>query len=163
MRIDNGRYRHALNFDDHLVDVLDRSPEGPPDECWIWTGLLDRCDYGTIRWKINGHRQYFQAHILIWHLAYGDVPEGRVIGHTCRTHDCVNPKHLEAITDTEKNHRTQQTFQILRYRPNRDKYCIHGHDMTDANTYANPAGKYECRRCIADAQMRCKARRKAAA
>lgn len=65
--------------------------------CWLWTGAL-RDGYGRV--KFNGsvtqeaHRASYEFHI-------GPIPEGLVIDHLCRNRSCINPSHLEPVTQGE--------------------------------------------------------------
>lgn len=43
-------------------------------------------------------RRRYLVHRLMYRLFIGEVPEGMVIHHRCRTTDCVNPDHLELMT-----------------------------------------------------------------
>jgi hypothetical protein len=65
--------------------------------CWLWIGALDKEGYGVF--GINGkqkraHRVSYEAHI-------GKIPDGLCLDHKCRVRCCVNPSHLEAVTNKE--------------------------------------------------------------
>ena len=64
------------------------------------------------------------------------------LDHLCRNTRCVNPEHLEAVTQREN---------ILRgigfaARQARQENCIHGHAFTPENTYVHKGHRY-CRAC----------------
>lgn len=58
--------------------------------CWLWTGNTNPYGYG--RTSING--KAFDCHRAAWFLAYGPIPKGLYVCHTCDTPQCCNPKHL---------------------------------------------------------------------
>lgn len=66
-------------------------------DCWIWTGKIDWAGYGHI--KHNGRDR--KAATVAYEMVNGPVPKGLVIDHLCRNKACVNPAHLEAITQKE--------------------------------------------------------------
>lgn len=65
--------------------------------CWIWQGAIGRDGYGRTRHGDSmalAHRAYFQH-------ARGEIPDGLVLDHLCRVRACVNPAHLEPVTQAE--------------------------------------------------------------
>jgi hypothetical protein len=62
--------------------------------CWLWTASLNEWGYGWFgvydgeRWRMRG------AHRVAYELAFGPIPEGLRVLHTCDDPRCVNPEHL---------------------------------------------------------------------
>lgn len=56
------------------------------------------------------------AHRLAYVEAKGSIPEGYTIDHLCRVRNCVNPKHLEAVTFLE-NMRRQNKINACGHDP----------------------------------------------
>lgn len=81
--------------------VLDRIVRA--GRCWIWQGAQSGPDaprgmgYGLATYE--GKRQ--QAHRVSYQVFVGPIPDGLQIDHTCRQRMCVNPDHLEPVTQQE--------------------------------------------------------------
>lgn len=65
------------------------------DTCWLWTGAKTGDGYGEI--KVSG--RMVPAHRLSWTMAGGTLIEGMTLDHLCRTRACVNPAHLDQVTN----------------------------------------------------------------
>lgn len=72
------------------------------DTCWLWTGTVANTGYGHIYRKggpvVGAHRLSYEVHV-------DPIPEGLTIDHLCRVPLCVNPDHLEPVTQSENNRR----------------------------------------------------------
>lgn len=68
------------------------------DGCWLWRGGQDGKGYGRV--FVFG-RGAMGAHVATYELLVGPVPEGLHLDHLCRTPLCVNPAHLEPVTNAE--------------------------------------------------------------
>lgn len=67
----------------------------PETGCWDWLGgSVTVWGYG--QFHILGHP--YQAHNVVYTLYVGPVPGGLELDHTCRNRRCVNPGHLEPVT-----------------------------------------------------------------
>ena len=66
----------------------------PDTGCWNWPML--RQDGYSDRITRNGQR--YCAYVWFYIEAKGPVPAGMVIDHTCHNRACVNPHHLEAVS-----------------------------------------------------------------
>lgn len=76
------------------VPILERFKE---DEhgCWLWTGAVGRHGYATVKWQGVSR----VAHRVVWTLLRGEIPRGLVLDHLCNVKHCVNPDHLEPVTN----------------------------------------------------------------
>lgn len=104
-------------------------------DCWVWLGSRDKRGYGRIN---NGKGKWKLAHRIIYELYVGKIPEGLVLDHLCMNQPCVNPEHLEPVTQTENIRRAYAIKPIV---------CPQGHPYDNDNTYVNPLGKKICRIC----------------
>jgi hypothetical protein len=108
--------------------------EDPETGCLLWQGGKISQGYGEI--ALNGRKQL--AHRIAYEGAKGPIPEGLQIDHLCRRRNCVNPDHLEPVTQAENLKRARQT------------HCKRGHALTDDNVYVSPKLKLrQCRKCNA--------------
>ncbi len=62
--------------------------------CWLWIGSTTQKGYGEIRY----FGKLYMAHRITYEYFKGEIPSGLQIDHLCRTRNCVNPDHLEAVT-----------------------------------------------------------------
>ena len=100
--------------------------------CWLWTASPNNKGYGKF-W--DGERLVL-AHRFSY-LLLKLIPDGCILDHLCRTPLCVNPAHLEPVT---------QRINILRgvgfcARHAQQTHCSHGHEYTPDNTYIEKKGK----------------------
>jgi hypothetical protein len=67
------------------------------DNCWIWTGLLDKDGYGLMPYA----GQMLRAHKVSLELDGRPVPQGKYGCHHCDNPPCVRPDHLYPGTPTQ--------------------------------------------------------------
>jgi hypothetical protein len=130
--------------------IYELSIPEPNSGCWLWLGSLRGKGYSVYKGKA-GHRVSYEAF-------KGPIPDGLVIDHLCRVHSCVNPEHLEAVTNRENVVRGVNYIAV-----NANKtHCVNGHSLNDPSVYllVRPDGvRRRCYQCQAIATQRRKARR----
>jgi hypothetical protein len=104
------------------------------DGCWLWMGPINQMGYG--RATHRGRRQL--AHRVAFELTNGPVPDGLVLDHLCRVKACVNPAHLEAVTNRENVRRGLKGVLTT--------HCPKGHPYDEVNTHYHEGHRY-CRAC----------------
>lgn len=68
--------------------------------CWLWRGAPTKAGYG--RMSVGGRDgRETGAHRVAYELLRGPIPTGLVLDHLCRTQLCVNPDHLEPVSQGE--------------------------------------------------------------
>lgn len=124
-----------------------RTVVGPPPEsrpglgpCHLWTAGKTKQGYGSFH-PSKGVSEL--AHRWAYVQAGGTIPADNVLDHLCRVRLCVNPAHLEPVTN-EENLRRGAGYGL---RNGMRTGCIHGHQYTPENTYRAPDGGIRCRSC----------------
>lgn len=102
--------------------------------CWLWAARVRGDGYGIT--KRGG-----MAHRHVYTLEGGTIPEGLYLDHLCRRRRCVNPRHLEPVTQSENELRKAWR------RRSRRKTCPLGHDISRDFTLTPEGGKL-CRVCM---------------
>ena len=109
--------------------------------CWIWTGNLQGDGYGRVR--MSRPRRYSRAHKILFEELFGVVPENLVLDHLCRVHACVNPFHLEPVTQRINLLRGETSTARLAAKT----HCPQGHEYNEENTYVRKEGWRFCKVC----------------
>lgn len=117
-------------------------------ECWEWRGTKQR--YGVF--SVNKKKVY--AHRFSWELFHKtSIPLGLVVDHMCGNKFCVNPSHLQVVTQKEN-------VRVSTTKTNASKtHCYKGHSLSDAYIRNNHS-KRICRICSAENQRKTTSRRK---
>lgn len=111
-----------------------------PDEdgCILWEGTTNN-GYGVFTWKVGGKLRYPRAHRWYYEQIIGPIPQGLTLDHLCHGPECpggadckhrrcVNPEHLEPVTNRENmlRHNHANTTRT-------ENQCRHGHEMVEEN------------------------------
>lgn len=114
-----------------------------PFACWEWTDACDKDGYGKFRLGAKNKR----AHRVAWEMMRGDIPDDPTTGkplvldHECRNRSCVNPWHLDPVTNG---------VNVRRGNALSDETCRRGHPRTAENTGKPRNGRRYCKDCKAE-------------
>lgn len=114
--------------------------KGTNGDCWSWSGYVGKSGY--VQFFFNG--KLGLAHRFSYMLHYGPIPDGEDIDHICRNRSCTNPAHLRVLSHREN-------VLCGNTRPAKhaaQTHCLRGHPFTPENTYLNPRGERQCRKCM---------------
>lgn len=114
-------------------------PQGH-EKCWKIQ--LSTTQEGYTQFKLSNPRRNVLGHRYIYEIFKGEIPKGLVIDHLCRVRSCVNPDHLEVVTNEENMRRGYGVPAINK----RKTHCKRGHEFTPENTYLYATSR-RCRQC----------------
>jgi len=120
-----------------------------PYDCWVWQGGRTGRGYGEMLYE----GRIWLAHRWAYERFVGPIPKGFTIDHLCHAWDrcragenclhrrCVNPSHLEAVTNADNHARMPAAVAT---------HCKRGHPFDEANTMILTAGngRRKCRKCV---------------
>lgn len=116
-----------MNTIDNVMSNVDKL------DCWLWRGATTKRGYG----KVTVNYKTVAVHRFVYESLVGSIPSGLQIDHICGNKLCVNPHHLEAVSQRENIRRYTST--IIK--------CNRGHDLCGDNLYITPDGRRNCKAC----------------
>lgn len=136
------RKRNTPHTEDSLLELT--KPDG---DCLIWQGVKRSNGYGVTVYKGT----QTTTHRVMYLIQHGALADGMEVDHTCNRRDCINPKHLEAVTHQENMKRSIE----------RRGTCRAGHLWNKENTYVTTVKRKQggtrqqrfCRVCRAACQV----------
>lgn len=120
------------------------------ETCWLWTGFSAGNKQNPLPYgRFSAKGKQWATHRFSYELFVEPIPEGLVIDHVkergCTSTLCVNPSHLEAVT---------QQINVLRgeslcAQRARQTHCLRGHPFNEENTYyyGYKGRQRSCRAC----------------
>lgn len=119
--------------------VFDKIQTDTSTGCWMWTASVSGGGgYGQVWVGANGPGSPMRAaHIVVWELLVGPVPDGLQLDHLCRVRRCCNPSHLEPVTQAENIRRGVSPPAVNA----RKSVCPKGHPLSQRS-----GGRY-CATC----------------
>lgn len=124
--------------------VLTKIEIGQPEDCWRWLAAHNVPGYGVSVCPDGSHTN---AHRAVYRVVRGEPPDGYVIDHLCGNRSCVNPNHLEAVTQSENMRRAKS-------KP----FCPWGHPKDGWLTREGRRFRY-CKACKRASEVRRKQKR----
>lgn len=121
----------ARSFWDRVFEKVDAS-----GDCWEWLAARSGLYGFTAEHLPDGTRRQMTAHRAVWTLLVGPIAPGLKLDHLCRNTLCVNPDHLEPVSQTENTKRQPRTGSDWHAAKT---HCKNGHEFTPENTYMRPS------------------------
>jgi len=130
-----------------------------PSGCIEWTGGTNGAGYGMffVDWA-GGKNVRMLAHRWAYEYDNGPIPDGLHLDHLCRNPICVNPEHLEAVTQRENTLRGEGV--AARHAVKTE--CVNGHPFSGDNLMLRSNGRWrDCRECRRQKDRRYRNKKKA--
>lgn len=132
------RFWSKVNFSGGLTYREDQLVEQSKvaGECWLWVGEVGgrKMNYGFLRTR--GKRR--AAHRVSFMDFGNNIPDNYQLDHLCRNTLCVNPDHLEPVTNRENTLRGSLASHGV---------CRNGHDLTLPGALYKRSDAVRCRAC----------------
>lgn len=125
------------------------------NNCWKWIGTNNWKGYGRFSICKNNITAIGHSHRFSYMIFKGKIPKGMTVHHKCENKSCVNPEHLELMTEKEN----RELSGCWSAKNARKTHCKNGHEFTKENTYLhnrNGSMRRYCKICRIEATKRCK-------
>lgn len=122
-----------------------------PNGCWLWMSSCSGGGYGQV-----SNRGGRRAHRVAYELLVGPIPKGLCLDHLCENPRCVNPDHLEPVTQRTNTLRSKTSAAAINERKT---HCPQGHPYDEGNTRYKRDGSRVCRTCEKERARRYRAAR----
>lgn len=109
--------------------------------CWIWTSATNHAGYAHYT---LAPRRVVRVHRYLYEQYRGAIPKGLVLDHLCNKRNCVNPDHLEAVSQAENIKRGLRPTLI--HHCSKLTECKRGHKFNTENTHYSSRGR-RCKVC----------------
>lgn len=106
------------------------------EECWLWNGGFNVYGYGYFRLSRHLGVGCKAHHASLFLLRNVRVPKGMTVDHLCFNPACVNPDHLEVVSN-RKN---------IRRAAAKRTHCKNGHAYP--NRFVGKRGSHRCKICL---------------
>ena len=129
-----------------MSDLIDRVHARCVEDgdCLVWTGA-DQKRYGIISSGGRKNRKNHYVHRVAYEHAFGEIPEGYEVHHSCENPLCVNTDHLLAVDGRE--HRRQHHSPLA---VSRDVLCPRcGTDRWKQGFWHGRKNGWNCMNCRA--------------
>jgi len=117
--------------------------------CWLYQARSK--ERGYCQFSVNDKQVY--VHRFMYEYYYDNIDTSLVLDHLCRNPTCVNPTHLEQVTQAENVHRGFTGINM-----SSKTHCPQSHPYSKDNTYYynNKNGKpaRHCRICNRENQKK---------
>lgn len=123
--------------------------------CWSWAKYICQKGYGIMTFKGEKYKAHRVSLFLFKGIPLRTDQKLICADHLCRNRSCVNPDHLEVVSDKEN---------ILRgngicAKNKRKDMCKNGHEFTSENTYQRDKGR-ECKTCKKNINLKIASRKR---
>lgn len=127
------------------------------DGCWEWQASLAGGGYGSF---VVQNRRRVPAHRYAYEALRGQIPAGLQIDHLCRNRKCVNPAHMEPVTQQENIRRGESGKHWAAKTQCPAGHAYEGHNILQTKNARGGAVR-KCRMCTYARTEACRKARKA--